>query len=86
MFDSPRFLVEHCDEFVADDFSFLFRIDHTRQPGEKSVGGVDRLELKSKLLVQVLLHFFKLVFSQHAIVDEYAGQARFPVLAQCAVH
>ena len=46
----------------------------------------DGNDVQAQAVAQVLLHLSEFVLAQHSIVDEYAGQARFPVLAQCAVH
>jgi hypothetical protein len=64
------FLVEYSDELVADDFTFPFRIGHSRKLAEEALGGIHRVNVQAELFAQVLLDLFEFVFAQDAIVDE----------------
>ena len=70
--------VEDLDELVADDLSLRLRIAHSRQLLHEALGGIDRNQVQAEIVAQIFLHFLELVFAQHAVVDEHAGEPRFP--------
>ncbi len=45
-----------------------------RELAEEKLGGVDGINVEAELVAQVLLHAVELVFAQHSVVDEDAGQ------------
>ncbi len=72
--DLGRLVVEHGDEFRADDLALLLRLGDARQLVEEAPGRVHGDDVESKLLAQRPLDFLELVLAQHAVVDENASQ------------
>ena len=86
LLDAAGFFLEHFDEFVANDLAFLLGIIHAFELSEKTVGGVDGIEVKAEFIAQRFLYFLEFVLAQHAIVHEDASQARFAFcIAQRAI-
>ena len=87
MRDAVGFLIEDCDEFVADDLALGFGIGHAGEFFKEALGGIDRDQVQAEIVAQSLLHFFEFVFAQDAVVDEHASQpgCAFAV-AHSAVH
>ncbi len=74
--DAGGFVVEDSDEFCADDFAFLLGLGDAGEFGEEALAGVDGDDVEAEFVAEILLHALKLVFAQHAVVDEDAGELR----------
>ena len=67
------FGIEHLYEVAAYDFAFLLRIGHSGQVGEELLAGIHTHHIQAKALI-VVHHIAELVFAQHAVVYEDAGE------------
>ena len=75
LLDAEGFLLEHFDEFIADDLALLLRVTDAREFLHEPVGRVHGLQFKVQLVAQYLLHLLEFVLAQHAVVHEDTGQS-----------
>src|SRR5437868_14156838 len=68
-----RRVLKHLDEFVADNFALLLRVNHVPQKGEKTFGGIDVLKLYVKIFSEDPLYDFFLAGPEQSIIDKNAG-------------
>ena len=66
----------------ADDLALFLWVFHAGEFAEEEVGRVNSVDVEAELVAQVLLHGLELVFAQHSVVDEDAGQ----LVANGAMH
>ena len=74
VFDLHRGIVEYADEFVTDDLAFLFRFRGSGELVEKTAGCIDVDKLHPKRSGEKVLHPFRLIFAEKAVVDENTGE------------
>ena len=69
-----RFLVEHGDEFAADDLALLLGIVDAGQLGQEPLGGVDHDQVHLEGTTKERLDLYGFTCPQKTVVDEDAGQ------------
>src|SRR5208282_6593720 len=67
---------KHVDESVSDDAALLLGVEHARQPRQKQIGRIGKLELDPELARERILHSLTLARAQQAGIDEHAMQPR----------
>ena len=67
-------MLENIDEFIADNFSFLFRIGNAAELRQESLAGVDILKPDVKILGKHALDDFLFPSAQQSVVNENAGE------------
>src|SRR5437763_11961557 len=69
-----RRLLKYLNEFVADDFSFLFRISYSLEFCQETFRSINILESNVKIFAEDALHDFFLARAQQTVVDENTGK------------
>ena len=69
-----RFLLEHVDEFVADDLALLLRIFDAAQLAQETLARIDLDHLHIELADERFHDALRFAFAQQAMVDEHASQ------------
>jgi len=76
IFDQKFFgrMLKHSNEFVPDNFSFLFRIGHAFERGQEPLGRVDIFQADVKIFAKDALNDFLLTRAEQAVVHKNAGE------------
>ncbi len=72
--DLGGFAIEDVDEDAADDLPLLFRIGDARERGQELLSRVDVHQVQVEVVAEHADDFLGLVLSEHAVVDEDAGE------------
>ncbi|MPN23940.1 hypothetical protein SDC9_171333 [bioreactor metagenome] len=68
-----RFLLKHANKFFTDDLSLSFRLCHTRELAQETFPCVHFDDVERKRVMIDLHDLFRLVLTQKAVVNKYAG-------------
>src|SRR5574344_511365 len=74
------FSIKYFNEITTDNLTFLFRLCNPFKIFEELLTRIYANNIKTQSLI-VFHHLFKLVFTQHAMINEYTGE----VLSYCLV-
>ena len=72
--EPPAFLLEHPNEFGADDLAFLLRIGDSFQLADETLTGVDVFNVNIELAVEEIHQEFGFPFPHETLVNEHAGE------------
>ena len=67
-------LLEHADEFRADDLALLLRIGNACEFREEAFARVHINEIRVHLVAEHLDHLLRLTLTQQAVVDMHTGE------------
>ena len=67
-------MLEHFDEFAADNFPFCFRIGHAFEHGEEAFARVRIFQTHVKIFAENALDDFFLARTEQSIIHENAGK------------
>src|SRR5262245_19141159 len=74
VWNSPRFLFEHSDEFMTDAHALFLRIGDAIQSAEKSIGSIDDVQVHLEMAFKDRPYALVLIRAQQPIVNEYTGE------------